>query len=66
MLKKNVHPVERAARVILGLVLIAAFFALPDLSWRWVLLIGIVPVLTGLVGSCPLYSVLGVSTCPTR
>lgn len=66
MLKKNVHPWERAGRVVLGLALLAAFFALPDLAWRWALLIGVVPLLTGLVGSCPLYSVFGFSTCPTR
>ena len=66
MFKKNVHPWERAGRVILGLALLAAFFALPDLAWRWVLLIGIVPLVTGLAGSCPLYTVFGFSTCPTR
>ena len=66
MLKKNVHPVELAARIILGLALLAAFFALPELTWRWVLLIGIVPLATGLAGSCPLYTVFGFSTCPTR
>jgi hypothetical protein len=29
-------------------------------------LIGIVPLLTGLLGTCPLYSILGVSTCPMK
>lgn len=66
MLKKNVHPLERAARIILGLGLLAAFTLLPEASYRWVFLIGIVPLLTGLVGSCPLYTVFGFSTCPLK
>jgi hypothetical protein len=33
-------------------------------SIRWIGLVGIVPLVTGLVGYCPLYSVLGVDTCP--
>ncbi len=66
MLKKNVHPMERAARVVLGLALIAAFFVLPDAGYRWLLLIGIIPLVTGLAGSCPLYTVFGFSTCPTK
>jgi hypothetical protein len=55
--------VDRALRVIVGLVLIAA--ALGWLGpaytsvWGW---IGLVPLLTGLVGWCPLYSVLGIRT----
>ena len=66
MLKKNVGTVDRALRIILGAVLLVAFFAMPDLSARWLLLIGIVPLATGLIGSCPLYSVFGLSTCPVR
>lgn len=66
MLKKNVHPLERAGRIVLGLGLLAAFSLLPEASYRWVLLIGIVPLLTGLVGSCPLYTVFGFSTCPLK
>ena len=66
MLKKNVHPLERAARVILGLALLACWFIYPDAAYRWAFLIGVVPLATGLMGSCPLYSILGVSTCPTK
>ena len=66
MLKKNVHPMERAGRVVLGLILIACFFAFPDVAYRWAFLIGVVPLLTGLMGSCPLYSILGISTCPMK
>lgn len=66
MFKNNVGGIDRALRVIVGLLLLAAFFVYPDASWRWFALIGIVPVFTGLFGTCPLYSILGVSTCPMK
>lgn len=66
MLKKNVHPMERAARVVLGLGLLACYFLFPEAGLRWAFLIGIVPLATGLAGSCPLYTILGISTCPMK
>ena len=61
----NVGTVDRILRVIVGLVLIA--FALGYIAsgtgWNWVGWIGVIPILTALFGFCPLYSVLGVSTC---
>jgi hypothetical protein len=50
-------------RIAVGAGLLIAFFALRDLGLRWLLLIGIVPLVTGLLGSCPAYSIFGVSTC---
>jgi hypothetical protein len=64
MFKKNEGTVDRALRVIAGLALLAAFFAMPEASYRWAFLIGIVPLATGLIGSCPLYTMLGINTCP--
>ncbi len=61
LLPINEHPIERALRVALGLGLIAVVFTGPQTPLGW---LGIVPLLTGLVGSCPLYTVLGFSTCP--
>jgi hypothetical protein len=58
---RNEHKVERAARVILGLALLSLVFVGPQTLWG---LIGVVPLTTGLLGSCPLYTLLGVSTCP--
>ena len=66
MLKKNVGGIDRIARIVVGLALIAGFFLNADASMRWLYLIGIVPLATGLISSCPLYSVLGLSTCPMK
>ena len=66
MLKTNVGPTDRVLRIVLGLALLLAFALSPEAGWRWFALIGIVPLVTGLVGSCPVYSLLGISTCPMR
>jgi len=66
MFKTNEGTIDRALRVIVGLALIAAYFFYPDAAYRWAFLIGIVPLATGLIGSCPIYSPLGVSTCPIK
>lgn len=62
----NVGGLDRVARIILGLALLA--FALgwlwPGTGYNWVGWIGVVPLATALIGNCPLYSVIGVSTCP--
>jgi hypothetical protein len=64
----NVGMIDRIFRIIVGLALLA--FALgyiwPGTSYNWVGWIGVVPILTGLFGTCPAYSLLGVSTCPAR
>ena len=57
----NEHPLERVLRVVLGLGLLALVFVGPKTPWGW---IGLVPLATGLIGSCPLYSLFGLSTCP--
>ncbi len=66
MFKTNEGTVDRALRIIVGVALLAMFFMYPAASWRYWALIGIVPLITGLVGSCPLYSMLGMSTCPVK
>ena len=66
MLKKNVGKIDRVIRIVLGLALLAGFFAFPEAPYRWAFLIGIVPLLTAIVSSCPLYTILGVSTCPMK
>jgi len=66
MFKNNVGNLDRIIRVTLGVVLLALFFIYPDASWRWFTLIGIVPLVTGLFATCPLYSIFGLSTCPIK
>ena len=51
---------ERAIRVVLGVALLAMVFVGPQTPWGW---LGLVPLLTGLIGSCPLYTLFGISTC---
>ncbi|HKK13088.1 MAG TPA: DUF2892 domain-containing protein [Gammaproteobacteria bacterium] len=57
---KNVGSIDRAIRIILGLGLIALVFVGPQTPWGW---IGLIPLVTALIGWCPLYSVIGVKTC---
>lgn len=66
MFKTNVGGIDRVLRIIVGLVLLTLFFLYPDASWRYAALIGIVPLATGLLGTCPLYSLFGMSTCPVK
>ncbi len=66
MFKTNVGNIDRILRIVLGLALLAGFFMNADATYRWAYLIGIVPLATGLMRSCPLYSILGVSTCPMK
>jgi O-antigen ligase len=63
MFKTNVGTLDRTLRVVLGLVLIALALTGTIGVWGW---IGVVPLLTAAIGSCPLYSLLGVSTCPMK
>jgi Protein of unknown function (DUF2892) len=63
MFKTNVGTIDRVARALLGLVLIALTLTGTIGVWGW---IGVVPLLTAAIGSCPLYSVLGLSTCPMK
>jgi Inner membrane protein YgaP-like, transmembrane domain len=59
ILPRNVHDLERIVRVILGAALLSLVFVGPRTAWGW---IGALLLVTGLVGSCPLYTVLGWST----
>lgn len=61
-MQKNVGSIDRIARIVLGLVLIALVFVGPQTPWGW---IGLVPLATALVGWCPAYRLLGIRTCST-
>jgi hypothetical protein len=63
MFKSNVGNIDRILRVVLGIALIAMAVTGTIGVWGW---IGIVPLLTGAIGSCPAYSLLGLNTCPMK
>lgn len=56
---KNIALWERALRIVIGLALLA--FVGPHALWGW---LGLVPFVTGVLGTCPLYRLLGISSCP--
>ena len=66
MFSKNVGKIDRIMRIIVGIALLAGFALNADASYRWLYLIGIVPLATGLINSCPLYSIFGISTCKIK
>ena len=59
-MKTNEAGIDRVLRVVIGLVLLSLVFIGPRTAWGW---IGLVPLLTGVVGFCPLYRLVGVDTC---
>lgn len=56
----NAGTVDRAVRVVLGLGLLSLTVVGPQTLWG---LVGLVPLATGALGSCPLYSLVGINTC---
>ena len=58
---RNEGTLDRGLRIIAGLILLSLVFVGPQTPIGWV---GLVPLLTGLVGFCPLYRMFGMSTCP--
>ena len=60
---KNVGTIDRVLRIVVGLALISIVFVGPQTPWGW---IGVVPLANALIGYCPLYSLLGIKTCPTK
>jgi hypothetical protein len=62
-MKTNIHPIERVVRIVGGLCLASLAFWGPTNLW---FLLGLVPVVTGIVGWCPPYSLLGINTCSAK
>ena len=60
---KNEGTIDRVLRIIVGAILIALVFVGPQTPWGW---IGLVPLVTGFVGWCPAYRLLGLRTCPVE
>lgn len=62
---KNVGGMDKVIRVILGLGLLSLFFILEG-NLKYLGLIGLVPLITALIGFCPLYSIFGIKTCKIK
>jgi Protein of unknown function (DUF2892) len=60
-MKVNVGGADRILRIVVGLILILLVLSGQIGAWGW---IGVVPLATGLFRMCPLYSMLGMNTCP--
>lgn len=59
----NVGGIDKILRIVAGIILIALTLTGVIGAWGW---IGVVPLATGLLGSCPAYSLLGFNTCGIR
>ena len=60
-LATNEHPVERVIRIVLGIGILSLAFVGPRTPLGY---IGAIPLLTGIIGSCPLYTLFGINTGP--
>ncbi len=65
---RNVGTIDRIVRVAIGLALIAFAIRLgfPETGWNWIGWIGVVPLITGALGRCPAYHLIGLSTCAAK
>lgn len=64
-MKANVGGIDKILRIVVGLGVLSLIFILEG-NARWWGLVGIVPLATGLFNFCPLYSLIGVNTCPMK
>ncbi len=63
LLPRNEGTLDRVLRVVIGVVLLTAVFVGPRTPLGW---LGLIPLFTGLIGTCPAYSCVGVKTCAVR
>lgn len=63
MFKRNVGALDRVLRIVVGLGVLSLAFIGPQSPLGY---LGLAPLLTGIVGTCPLYTLLGVATCAKR
>ena len=64
-MQANVGRIDRTLRIVVGLAILAMWFVVEGPT-RWWTLVGLVPLVTGLVGWCPAYQLLGMKTCRAR
>jgi hypothetical protein len=63
LLQRNEHTIDRVVRIALGLALLMIVFVGPQTPWGW---LGLIPLVTGLLGRCPIYTLLGINTCAVK
>ncbi len=56
----NVGGIDRALRIIVGLAILSLAFIGPQTPWAW---LGLVPLITGVAGFCPVYPLIGFNSC---
>jgi hypothetical protein len=59
----NERAADRAIRIVIGAGLLALAFVGPQTPWGY---LGLIPLLTGIAGTCPVYALFGISTCPLQ
>lgn len=62
-MKKNSNKVERVIRMLVGAAVLSLAFIGPKTPLGY---LGVIPLITGLTGFCPLYTIFGINTCPTK
>ncbi len=62
-MKSNIGGIDRILRIVLGLVLIGLTLNGSIGVWGW---LGLIPLATAAIGFCPLYTVIGISSCPMK
>jgi hypothetical protein len=66
MFPTNEGTIDRVLRIVLGFALIAGYFLNPNGAYSWLYWIGVIPLVTGILGWCALYSIFGIKTCKTN
>lgn len=62
-MKSNVGGIDKIARIVVGALLILLALTGAIGAWGW---IGVLPLATGLLNTCPAYSLLGINTCKLK
>ena len=63
IVKTNEGTIDRVLRVLVGAGILSLAFVGPQTPWAY---LGVIPLVTGLVGFCPLYAMLGINTCGVK
>jgi hypothetical protein len=59
---RNVGTIDRGIRLVVGILILGLYGALEP-PWKYVTLLGLIPLGTALLGNCPVYTAFGISTC---